>query len=296
MPPAVEWSHSGSRLILLLSSPRSGSTLLRVVLGGHSRVVAPAELFLLLFPDFDTWRRERPLAIRSLVEIFELIGIPRPRADIEAACRGKPIEEVYHWLLASLPADTALLDKTPAYATDPAVLERSRAWDPFYIWLVRHPLGSIDSFIRLKQQELFWPFGLARRLKDGLQARLFGGMSRRARRREDLWVRQNRTIRDFLATVPPERKHALRFEDLLYNPAETLGMLCGQMGLVPEEGMLERAGRQIVRGGLGDPNFHRHDGISTAPALNWRTRYDESILSARARDLVREIWRRSRAD
>src|SRR5437899_710828 len=43
---------SERRLILILSSERSGSTLTRVILGENSRIVAPQEVFLMRYPDY----------------------------------------------------------------------------------------------------------------------------------------------------------------------------------------------------------------------------------------------------
>src|SRR5262245_41276174 len=96
-------AQNSARLILVLSSERSGSTLLRVILGEHSRIVAPSECFLMRYPDYRTWRALKPVAIESLVEYFRLIGSPRTVADIDAECRDWSTPEVYRWLLRALP-------------------------------------------------------------------------------------------------------------------------------------------------------------------------------------------------
>jgi len=114
------------RLILILSSERSGSTLTRVLLGQHSRVFAPQEMFLLRYPDYDTWRREKSVAAESMVELFDLLGTPRTIESLDRELAGMSSAAVYQWLLDQIPAAGLLLDKTPAYANNGDSLRRSR--------------------------------------------------------------------------------------------------------------------------------------------------------------------------
>jgi hypothetical protein len=55
------------RLILILSSERSGSTLTRVVLGAHNGIVAPQEMFLLRYPDYATFKAQKAVALESVI-------------------------------------------------------------------------------------------------------------------------------------------------------------------------------------------------------------------------------------
>src|SRR3979409_2802780 len=48
-PPVPVAPRKNRRAVLVLSPPRSGSTLLRVMLGGHPELFAPPELELLAF-------------------------------------------------------------------------------------------------------------------------------------------------------------------------------------------------------------------------------------------------------
>src|SRR5262245_64895088 len=93
-------SHGSNdrRLILILSSERSGSTLTRVVLGANDRIVAPAEMFLMRYPDFRTFLAEKSVAMESVVEFFQLVGQPKSADEITAACRELDILDVYRWL------------------------------------------------------------------------------------------------------------------------------------------------------------------------------------------------------
>src|SRR5437870_4816504 len=121
---------SERRLILILSSERSGSTLTRVILGGNSRIVAPQEMFLMRYPDYRTFRERHAVAIESLVEFFALVEQPRDAAAIDAACAGRSTPDVYQWLFGFLRPGELLLDKTPAYANDGDTLRRSLPLEP----------------------------------------------------------------------------------------------------------------------------------------------------------------------
>jgi len=244
-----------------------------------------------MFNDYDTWRRARPLAMTSLLEYFTLIGRPTSADSIESICAGRPIPWVYQWLLDQLPTDRRLLDKTPAYATSIGTLHGTIAFSPFYIWLIRHPLGVVDSYLRVKRQDKPLLVRAFHILKDRVQRVFYGGVSRKGRRRESLWVVQNSNIRTFLSSVPELRQFVVIFEDLLENPRSVLEDLCRSMGLTFEQGMLDRmAEPPPVTAGLGDPNFLRHKGITTHPIASWRKEYRDSALSAAARAMTSEIW------
>lgn len=285
-----------SRLLLILSSERSGSTLLRVMLGRHPRVVAPSELFLMRYPDYDTWRAQKPVAMESLLEFFSLLGQPRTAAAIDAQCRGRTTVEVYRWLLEALPPEALLVDKTPAYANSLETLERSRALDPFYVWLIRHPLAVIESHVRIKQ-----PRGVRGRVRTLLRrlgpGRGEGGMGTLARLRETKWVLQQTNIRTFLRDVPEGRRFTLHFEDLVADPARELRALCEAVGLAFTPAMAEAGDhrRRRMHPALGDPNFHHHDRVEREKATAWQARFSETELGFETRQLMRAIGVRSTA-
>ena len=280
-----------ARLIVVLSSERSGSTLLRVLLGAHPRVVAPQELFLLRYPDFETWRARKSVAMESLVELFRLLGQPMSEAAIETACRGRSTVDVYKWLFEFLPPAALLVDKTPAYANDPSTLVRSAALAPFYIWLIRHPLGVIDSHVRLKEKERRrspLPGRMLHPLRAAVE-RWTDGMTALGRRREAKWALQNRNVHEFLRDVPADRKAIAYFEEFVRAPEPTVGRLCAAIGIEPAPGMVQLDAPQVMNPNLGDPNFHLHRRVDAQPAESWRARYSESQLQAETRQLMQQI-------
>ena len=283
----------GARLLLILSSERSGSTLTRVILGAHSRIVAPQELFLMRYPDYRTWRREKPVAIESMVEFFHLIGQPKPTAEIDDACKDLTIPQVYSWMLDFLAPDMFLLDKTPAYANEGATLRRSLVLAPLYVWLLRHPLGVIESHVRIKRDERLAAGGwkaLRRWIWHEVAraaARLNDGMTPLAHQRETKWVVQQTIIREFLATVQPAQQVQIRFEHLVRDPDTVVERLCEAIGIPLEPAMLEGIGeRRRMNVHLGDPNFHKHTKVEARMADTWRGRFSEKCLTLETRRLM----------
>jgi len=283
------------RLILILSSERSGSTLTRVVLGEHSRIVAPQEMFLMRYPDWKTFRELKPVAIESVVEYFDLIGQPKTVAEIDATCRDFDILQVYAWLESFLAPGQFLLDKTPAYANEGSTLRRSIPATPFYIWLIRHPLGVIESHVRLKMEKRHTGdlYGMARRVKDEMvrvATVATDNLIPMARQREAKWVVQQTIIREFLATVPAERQTTIYFENLVRDPGTVVERLCAALGIDVQPKMLEACGaRKVMNTDLGDPNFHKHDRIESKTADNWRQFYSEDALTLETRRLMESL-------
>lgn len=284
-----------ARLMFILSSERSGSTLLRFLLGEHSRLVSPQELFILRYPDFATWRARKPVAMESVLEFFHLLGRPTSPAAVEAACRGRSAVQVYQWMLAALPPGAVLIDKTPAYANEAASLERSRPLAPFYVWLIRHPLGVIDSQVRLKSK--LWRRKVARTGPIGKLKANVGDVVRQvrrhdegiARRREAKWVAQNRTIAAFLREVAPGQQCTIYFEDLVREPEREVGRFCAATGLEREARVGRLGSAPEMNPHLGDPNFHQHRQVDAEMADDWLARYQESWLRPETMALMAEL-------
>ncbi len=262
------------RAIFVLAPPRSGSTLLRVMLAGHPELFAPQELELLAFGTL----REMQQAFRgrygfwiegTLRTIMELerCGPDAARAFLDArAARGSSTLEFYR-LLQERCGPRILVDKTPSYCLHPDVLERmERDFEaPLYVHLLRHPCAMIDSFREVRLDQVFF-----RHPHDYSTRQLA----------ELIWLVSQRNVLEFLRGVPADRQLTLRFEDLVREPREAMARICELAGLEPKEEMLHPYrhvehkmvdglhGVSIMR---GDPKFHRHAGIEPAVAERWRS-------------------------
>ncbi|HEX3552498.1 MAG TPA: amino acid adenylation domain-containing protein, partial [Thermoanaerobaculia bacterium] len=291
-PPAPVAPRKNRRAVLVLSPPRSGSTLLRVMLGGHPELFAPPELELLSFKTL----RERSAAFSGR-DSFWLEGVIRAVMEI----RGCGAEEARELLAAFEREDMTtaelygrmqdwlgrrtLVDKTPSYALDPATLRRAEETfeEPLYIHLIRHPGGMIGSFVEAKLDQIFF--------------RREHNFSRRELA-ELIWLASHRNIGSFLQGIPAGRQHQVRFEDLLREPETVLRGICGFLGLDYDPAMAEpyQQGSARMTDGphaesrmLGDVKFHTYSGVDVSVADRWREAIPESSLGKETRKLAAQL-------
>ena len=244
--------------IFILSPPRSGTTLLRIMLAGHRELFSASELQLLGFATL----RERAAAytgrfsgwldglIRTVMDV-EGLGPDAAKAAIQAATDADLTTKAFYRRLQDEVSPRILVDKSPSYALDPATLRKAEAdFDrPLYIHLVRHPIPMIDSFERHHMQQVLYlrdqPFS-PRQLA------------------ELVWTVSHRTILDFLEGVPAGRQVRLQFERLVTDPAAEMERLSRGLGLAFDPGVLqpyEQVDSKMVDGvypesaPMGDPNF-----------------------------------------
>ena len=194
-----------------------------------------------------------------------------------------PTKAVYHWLQSRLGART-LVDKTPPYALNPAVLARMEAEfdNAYYIHLVRHPAGMISSFEQARV--------------DLATGDVLGDLPLSVRQKAELWwlfCQQN--IGTFLENVPAHRQHQVNFEALVKAPEATSKALCQALGLAFDPAMLQPYAEQSTRMTdgvhplarlVGDPKFHTHQAITASVADHWQDEYEADFLSA-------ETWARA---
>jgi amino acid adenylation domain-containing protein len=289
LPAAAVAGSRNPPAVFILSPPRSGSTLLRVMLGGNPRLFAPPELELLnfntlaerrqAFPGRDAFRLEG--ALRAVMEARGMTAEEATELVAGYEREGMSTRELYHRLQEWI-GDRLLVDKTPTYAWDPSALWRAEETfaQPRYVHLVRHPYGMIRSFEEARIDQIFFhrEHPLSRR-----------GLA------EALWVLAHRNTLEFLAGVPAERQHSLRFENLLRDPEGELRALCSFLGVDYHPAMAapyEKTSARMTDGlhaesrMLGDVKFHQHQGVDARVAERWREEYREDFLGEPAQDLA----------
>ncbi len=246
-------------IIFLLSSPRAGSTLLRVMLAGHPGLFSPPELHLLPFKTMKE-RQERlqgsylDEGLQRAVMELKSLDFEQSKALIDEWIEADlPIQQVYSHL-QELAWPRILVDKSPSYGMEIQVLERAEAIfeNVKYIHLVRHPYAVIDSFVHNRIEKLFDgggtdPFQLA----------------------EKIWATSVSNTIDFLDTLETGRQLLIRYEDLVRDPETITGLLCTFLGidfdpavLQPYEGQRMTDGVQAESQSIGDPNFLKRNTIS----------------------------------
>ncbi|HYH45843.1 MAG TPA: thioesterase domain-containing protein, partial [Thermoanaerobaculia bacterium] len=274
-------SRRPRRALFVLSPPRSGSTLLRVLLGGHPDLFAPPELELLGFNTLGARRaafsgRYAFWAEGLVRAVMELDGATAEGASATMAAyeqQDLSASELYARLEDRL-GSRLLVDKTPSYALDPAILARAEEdfEAPLYLHLLRHPHGMIRSFVQARLDQVFFrpPHDYPRRTLAEL-----------------IWLASQRHIRRHLAGVPAGRQLTLRFEDLVRAPEAEMRRVCGLLGLDFHPAMLdpyEAGGRRMTDGVhalskmLGDVKFHEHAAIDPGVAESWKAEVAEDFL------------------
>lgn len=275
------------RPVFILASPRSGSTLLRVMLAGHAGLFSPPELNLLPFRTM--MEREWCLGAAAyraidcdqragLVEaVMNLTGFDATGSEAWL----RPWVESHvsilsmYWQLQLMAAPRRLVDKSTLNASSEEILARSR-WvcqSSYYIHLIRHPCACIESLQRMY-------FAAAPAASSFREA-------------EDLWAIPNANICRFLAQVQCHRKIAIRYEDLVAEPERVMRILAERLELEFEPAMVEPySGARMTEGSpgrflsVGDPNFRSHSGIDSQLGEKWRHVALPGTLSAPSQELA----------
>jgi LPS sulfotransferase NodH len=286
------------RLVVILSTERSGSTLLTAMLGGSRRIIAPPETHLFRYASFEDWRQSKPEALSSLAWVMEAAGQAADVASLSARFSGLAPVKIYEELLRLCGPDQLLVDKTPAYARDSAVLKRIECLEPFYVWLVRHPLAVVSSSIDRRRQRR----RERRRRESNLlkkvpraiseaRDRLWRPKARATRRKLPYWCDVHGRIEAFLAEVPSERSIRIHFESLVRAPVEELNRLCAWLGVELEPAMLEPQGNvpESLAWGLGSEKVRPHSRVDARIADGWREQLDARLLDPRTREIMARI-------
>ncbi len=267
--------------IFILSPPRSGSTLLRVMLGGHPLLFAPPELELLSFNTmaerkaalggrYRDWLEGTIRAVMAL-KGCELEEAKRTLEDWES--QGLTTAQCYG-LMQDWMGERTLVDKTTSYSLDLETLKRAEAvFDrPLYVHLLRDPRDVVRSFEEAKLDQVFFRYDHP--------------FSRRELA-ELVWLVSHQNILEFLKGVPADRQHQLKFEELVNGPGPAAEGLCRFLGLELHPEMLQPYGDRETRMTdgihplskmLGDPTFHQHQAIDAKVAGRWREDNIEDFL------------------
>lgn len=258
-------------MVFILSSPRSGSTLLRVMLAGHSKLFSPPELNLLPFCTMAERDAQLGATANWLMGCDQRVGLNEAvmnitKMDGEESDRWLQrcveqnirIDAIYRTLRTWI-SPSRLVDKSTLNSSCLLFLERSRVITPNaqYIHLVRHPYSVVESLER-SYQELVE--------QDGAAA-------------EMLWLVPNQNILRFLAGIDPRNYQRIYYEDLVREPKSIMRRVCAFLGLDFERALLEPyLGERMTTGSpgrfesLGDPNFLNHDSIDSRLSESWKAK------------------------
>lgn len=278
--------------IFILSPPRSGSTLLRVMLAGHPSLFAPPELELLSFSTlaerkaaldgkFGFWLEG---TIRAIMEIRQCHLDQARKIMEDCEHQDMSVKDFYN-LMQTWLGEKMLVDKTPSYSLNSDILKRAETDfdNPVYIHLLRHPLGVIRSFVQAKTNQVF--FRAAHRFSPQELAEL-------------IFIISHQNILEFLEHIPASRQYCMTFEDVVTTPQAALEGVCQFLKLEFHPDMLQpyHDGHAKMTDGihplskmLGDVKFHEHQRIEASMADAWKTEYHENMLGDLAWDVARKL-------
>ncbi len=238
------------RVLFIIGSPRSGSTLLARMVGAHSLIYTRGEPHMLTplahlgyYAKVDKAPYDAILAAESIREYVS--DLPGGEQDYIDACRAYT-DTLYHRLLDAQPGHEYFLDKTPAYAL---VLDFIAKIYPQakYIVLTRHPLAIFSSYA-----ESFFD-------SDYQAAHDYNPIVERYVPAIAKFLRERR--------VPI---HHVIYEQLVVDPETHLGEIFGFLG-IPNEPQAANYGEQdYQQKGLGDPiGVGQHKRPTTASIDKW---------------------------
>ncbi len=224
------------RLIFLIGSPRSGSTLTARMLGSHSHVHAPPETHLLTplahlgyYASVERAPYDPNITRQAAHELVK--ALPDGEDDYLAALRACS-DLIYQRLLGATGAKW-LLEKTPAYALVLDFVAKLYP-DARYLVLTRHPLAVWSSYV-----ESF-----------------FDGDHEVAHAHNPLLERYVPAVARFLRE-PPVPLLQLRYETLVREPDAEMRRVCDFLDIDFEPGMVDygasATAQPAAAAGLGDP-------------------------------------------
>jgi amino acid adenylation domain-containing protein len=269
-------------VIFILSPPRSGTTLLRVMLAGHPDLFSASELQLL---GFNTLQERRTAysgkfslwlegTIRTIMEIKDCDAEEATRIMEEFEKQDYTTKQFYR-TIQDLLGDKILVDKSPSYVLDPNTLEKAERdfQDALYIHLVRHPYAMVRSFQSYHINQVLF-----------LKAHSFSPRQLG----ELVWCISHKNASQFLQSIPEHRQFHLRFEDLITQPQAVMSKLCQtleisyHMNLIkPYKDVEYKMTDGIYKESkpMGDTRFLDHGSINPEVAEAWKGVLDDNFLS-----------------
>src|SRR5687767_6842662 len=217
-------NDSGANLVFLLSTPRSGSTLLGAILANHSRLYCPSEPWVLLnlYGLFDG----KPNASGSPNENLATVAMRELLSEKQFCHAARAFAlSVYNQKLQQQRKEV-FIDKTPRYYQVLPFLDQLFP-DAKKIWLLRNPLDVAASYATT------WQVPVAELVGETLSPNSL-----------DLTIGLRNYLRYFRGQ---KDTFEIRYEDLVTNTADSIRGLC-QFLEVPYEAGLEDYDR-------GDPGF-----------------------------------------
>jgi len=236
------------RLLLLVGSPRSGSTMLQRMLGSHTSIFTRPEPHLLTplaYLGFHDTVEKAPFdhinAAKAMREFVD--NLPGGEADYLAAVRSYT-DAMYGGILEGRP-ETIFLDKTPAYALVLPFVAQLYP-EARYVVLTRHPVAILSSYANS----------------------FFEGDYEQAYGFNPILHRYVPAIARFIRERPVSFVK-VRYEDVVEDPSTQLRRIFEGIGLEHEEEAVNYGRHKHEKGSFGDPKVDDHNRPVTKSVAKW---------------------------
>lgn len=260
-----------SKVIFVIGSPRSGSTMLARMIGSHSLIYSRPEPHMLTplahlgyYAKVERAPYDALLAAESIREF--VAELPDGEQDYIDACRAYS-DTLYQRMLSTAPGKVFFLDKTPAYALVLDFIARIYP-EARYVVLTRHPLAVFSSYA-----ESFFD-------SDYRAAHAYNPITERYVPAIAKFIRQN--------SVP---LHQVVYEDLVADPEPIMRGIFEFVGVEHEPSAVDYGQHAQTGKGLGDPiGVAKHSRPSTESVEKWATEIaSDPDRLALCRDIVAKL-------
>ena len=260
--------ETGKELIFLISQPRSGSTMLQHILGGHSKIHTLPEPWLMLplvyslRPSGIESEYNASLASKALSEFLR--GLPDGNTNYYEYLKDFSLN-IYRLAIQNSGKEY-FLDKTPRYYH--IIPELSEIFPSAkFIFLIRQPLAVLSSILNVSLRRnwkgLFW--------KD---------------KANDL-LKAPQLILDGYHRVK-DRSILVRYEDIISNPIDTVQQICSAIGIDFEEDTLEYRGKVKFNSSsfIDRKSIYQHSSPVKKYVDEWKDTFSTAQLRYIARSYI----------
>lgn len=248
-----EKNISGNNLIFLVSQPRSGSSLLQVLLSGNPEIATSSEPWIALHPVFAMREKglqavyDSGIARNALVDFLNASGADKKFLYEQI---GRFLTTFYLKAIEQQ-GKTYFLDKTPRYYH---IIDELAEIFPTakFIILYRNPLSVLHSIFRT------W-------VKDDYSSvvNFF----------EDLWIAPFKLVN--FVNEHPDKSFPVKYEDLVSSPDNVLKGICRFIGIEFIEDMLQYGERLNPSWKFGDKaGLHKSTNPVVTSINKWKQGFD----------------------
>ncbi|MFK7845723.1 MAG: sulfotransferase [Rhodothermales bacterium] len=275
-PASNDKTYRGENLMFLISQPRSGSTLLQRILGGHKEIHTVAEPWLMLHPLYALRKKgiqtdySAQLAHDGLEDFIS--SLPQGKSDYFDGIRAMSSVLYGRALLSS--GKRIFLDKTPRYYN--IIPELTEVFpDAKIVLLLRNPLSVLSSVLKT------WVG------RDWVRLQLH---------RDDI-LRAPSLIAEALEVLG-DQITVFRYEQFVQAPALQMQQLCQSLDISYEADMLNYGLAPAPKGRMGDSQgINEHVRPEKASLDKWKTTFSyptyrllaEIVLTLTGRDVITKM-------